>query len=62
MSDDLKKKGPPDRTRINIHETWEVQWWCGKWGITEAQLIAAVKAKGVMAKDVAAYLNKPYPV
>ncbi len=58
MSDDLTKKGPADRTRINIHEPWEVKWWCKELGCTEQQLKDAVKAVGVMVKDVRRYLGK----
>jgi hypothetical protein len=61
MNDDLDKRGPSDRDRINVNETWEVTWWCRKFGVTEAQLRAAVKAVGVMARDVARYLGKPFP-
>ncbi|KQP03492.1 hypothetical protein ASF28_20070 [Methylobacterium sp. Leaf99] len=61
MNDDLDKRGPPDRERINVNETWEVAWWCRKFGVTEAQLRAAVKAAGVMARDVARHLGKPFP-
>ena len=62
MPDDLTKKGPPDRTKVNVHEDWEVEWWCKTWRVTKAELLAAVKAKGVSAKLVADYLGKPYPV
>lgn len=62
MSDNLKNRGPQDRERVNVNESWEVDWWCGKWNITKAQLHAAVRAVGVMTKDVAKHLGKPYPV
>jgi hypothetical protein len=58
MSDDLTKKGPPDRSRINIHEKWEVEYWCREFACTPEQLAAAVKAVGVMAADVRKYLGK----
>lgn len=58
MSDDLSKKGPADRSRVNVHETWEVRWWCKEFGCTEQQLIAAVKAVGVMAAAVRKHLGK----
>lgn len=61
MSDDLTKRGPPDQRRINVNEPWEIKTWCEKFGVTEAQLRAAVKAVGVMAKDVARQLGKSYP-
>jgi hypothetical protein len=62
MADDLKNKGPSDRSKVNVHETWEVEWWCGKWRVTKDQLVAAVKAVGPGAKKVAEHLGKPYPV
>ena len=61
MTDDLSKRGLPNQRRINLNEPWEVRDWCTRFGVTEAQLRAAVKAVGVMAKDVANYLGKPYP-
>jgi hypothetical protein len=60
MADDLKNRDPADRA--NVHEPHEVKWWCEKWNITEAQLVAAVKAVGTGAKKVADHLGKPYPV
>lgn len=58
MSDDLTKRGPPDQTRVNVNEPWEVKWWCSKFGCTEAQLRAAVKAVGVMVVNVRRHLGK----
>jgi hypothetical protein len=58
MADDLGKRGPPDRSRINVNEPWEVKWWCNHFGCTEAQLRAAVREVGVMADDVRRYLGK----
>lgn len=56
--DDLGKKGPADRTRINVHESWEVRYWCGELGCTESKLKQAVAAVGVMVKDVKEWLRK----
>ncbi len=58
MSDDLNKKGPQDRSKINIHESWEVKYWCGKFDCTKAELAAAVKAVGVSAEAVRKHLGK----
>lgn len=58
MSDDLTKRGPADRTRVNVNEPHEVKYWCSKFGCTEAQLRAAVKAAGVMAANVEKHLRK----
>jgi hypothetical protein len=58
MVDDLKNRGPADRSRVNVHESWEVKWWCGQFNCTESQLRAAVQAVGVMADKVRAHLKR----
>jgi hypothetical protein len=58
MADDLKDLGPRDRARVNVHEDYEVEYWTRKWGISAAQLHAAVKKVGVMADDVAREIGK----
>jgi hypothetical protein len=58
MSDDLKHRGPPDTTKVNVNEAWEVKWWCNKWSVSETQLRTAVRAVGVETKNVAKYLGK----
>lgn len=52
MADDLTKRGPADRSKFNVHEAWEVRYWCGKFGCTEAQLKLAVKTVGTSAAKV----------
>lgn len=58
MSDDLTKRRPQDASRISMHEPYEVNWWTHKWGITRAQLQAAVNAVGNSAAAVARHLGK----
>jgi hypothetical protein len=58
MSDDLKKRRPLDATRINIHEPWEVNWWCDEFKCTSAQLKDAVAKVGTSATTVKKYLGK----
>lgn len=58
MTDDVKQSAPQDRSVINMTEDWEVQWWCRKWGVTAAQLKAAVAAVGAKTENVAAHLGK----
>jgi hypothetical protein len=58
MSDDKSKTGGPDRTRINVHEKYEVDYWTKKWNVTEEQLRAAIKKVGVMVADVERELKK----
>ena len=35
MADDLTKREKPDRLRIHMHETWEVNYWTKHLGVTE---------------------------
>lgn len=58
MPDDLNKKRPLDATRVNINETWEIQYWCGKFHCTEAELKRAVAAVGTSSAKVEGYLKK----
>ena len=58
MSDDKTKKGPLDSSRINIHEPYEVNYWCDVLGCTKAKLEEAVKDVGTSVAAVKKYLNK----
>ena len=58
MPDDKSRRGPPDSTRVNVHEDYEVRYWCGKWGCTAADLRAAVAAVGVSSSAVEAWLRR----
>ena len=58
MADDLKNRGPADRSRVNVHEDHEVRYWTEKWGVSETQLVAAVRKVGVSADAVAQALRK----
>ena len=58
MADDLTKRRPADGTRINLHEDWEVTYWCVKFGCTASQLKDAVTAVGVSAARVEEYLKR----
>ena len=57
MSDDKTKSGGQDRTRINIHEDYELNDWAKKFGITKEQLIDAVGIAGTDAKKVEDHLK-----
>jgi hypothetical protein len=50
MADDLKDRGARDRSRVNVHEDYEVR--------TKEQLVEAVHAAGVSAEAVARHLGK----
>ena len=58
MPDDLSKKGPQDRSRINTSESWELRYWAKELGTTEEKLRAAVKAVGTRTDDVRKHLGK----
>lgn len=58
MADDKTKRAPQDASRVNIHETYEVEYWTSKWGVTRAELEAAVRAAGTSANAVAKQLGK----
>lgn len=57
MADDLGKRGPQDRSRVNVNEPHEIAWWTQKFGVSEQQLREAVKKAGVSAKDVETLLK-----
>lgn len=59
MPDDKDRRGPADRLRVNVNEEYEVRYWAERLGVSEERLRAAVRAVGVMVKDVEAWLKKP---
>ena len=58
MADDRTMPGRADRLRINMSEDYEVRYWTQKWNVSREELAAAVRAAGVMVKDVAKRLGK----
>ena len=52
MADDLKNRGPADASKINVHESWEVEYWTHKFGVTREKLEEAVRAVGTSARAV----------
>ena len=58
MSDNLKQRGPQDRTRINVHESWELAYWAEKFNVSHERLKKAVETVGVSAEKVEKYLEK----
>jgi len=57
MTDDRSKAGPADRSRINVHQDHEVQYWTNALGVSELELREAVKAAGPSAEKVRALLE-----
>jgi len=58
MPDNTANRGHADRVRINVHEDYEVRYWCGQLGVTPEQLRAAVRVVGPMVADVRRHLGK----
>jgi hypothetical protein len=58
MPDDKTKTRPADASRINIHQPYEVTWWCDELGVSKAALVEAVRAVGDSAAAVRIYLGK----
>jgi hypothetical protein len=50
--DDLKKKGTADRSKINMHEVWEVEYWTKELGVSKAELQRLVDKVGNSAAAV----------
>ena len=50
--DRLTKREQPDRSKINMHETWEVKYWTHALGVTREKLQQAVDKVGNSAAAV----------
>jgi Protein of unknown function (DUF3606) len=57
MPDDLNKRRPEDSSRVNIHEPYEVRWWCDEFNCAEQQLKNAVAQVGTSAAAVRKHLK-----
>lgn len=58
MSDNLQRRKPEDPKKINLSQSWEVDFWTNNLGVSEAKLRRAVSAVGVMVSDVKTWLAK----
>jgi uncharacterized protein DUF3606 len=50
--DNLTKKDQPDRSKINMHEDYEVKYWTKELGVTRGQLQKAIEKVGNSASAV----------
>lgn len=57
MPDDKTRRGPADSSRINVHEDYEVRYWCEKFGCSADELKAAVAVAGTSVTAVQARLK-----
>ena len=58
MSDNLQHRGGQDRTRIDVHQDYELRDWARKFGVTREQLEEAVRAVGNSAQAVERHLKE----
>jgi len=57
MADDFRKRGPEDRSRINVNEPWELKYWSKTLGVTPDRLKEVVRQVGARTEDVEQYLS-----
>jgi hypothetical protein len=58
MADGKIKTSQPDRSLVNIHDRYEIEYWTKKWNVTPTQLVEAVNAVGRKAHLVARRLGR----
>jgi hypothetical protein len=46
MPDDKKIKAPADAQRVNVNQSYEVEYWTKEFGVTEDELKKLVKTHG----------------
>ncbi|MBJ7405940.1 MAG: DUF3606 domain-containing protein [Bradyrhizobium sp.] len=57
MADDKSKRDYRDRTRINLNEDYEKEYWKKRFNVSGQALAGAVRAVGVSVKKVEKYLK-----
>ena len=58
MPDNTERRGPEDPKRINLNQSWEIQYWTRELNVAEAELRRAVDAVGDSVGAVKQYLKK----
>jgi hypothetical protein len=58
MADNLQNAGPQDRSRINVHEEWELRYWTEELGVSKERLAELVKEVGPTVAAVRQRLTK----
>jgi len=57
MGDDKTKRGPADRSRINVNEAYELEYWTKQLKVSAQALRDAVHAVGPSVSDVKRHLG-----
>jgi len=58
MTDDKRNRGQPDRSKIDMEENYEVQYWTKHLGVSREELQRAVDKVGNSAAAVRKELGK----
>jgi hypothetical protein len=58
MPDDLKTRGPQDRSRVSLSEEWEVRYWTQTFGVSRERLQSIVDEVGHSTEAVRRKLGK----
>ena len=45
-------RGPRDRTRVDVDQSWEVAWWSKGFGVTVAEFTSAIAEVGPLIADL----------
>ena len=60
MADDLKNRGPQDRSRINTSEEHELQYWTKELGVSATDLKRLVQMHGSSAAKIREVVGKKW--
>jgi Protein of unknown function (DUF3606) len=55
-----KKRDYGENTRIDTNQSYQLAYWKQRFGISEEELIEAVRAAGGLARNVEAYLRQKH--
>ena len=51
-------RGPRDRTRVDVDQLWEVQWWSKGFGVSTQEVFDAVREVGPLVADLDRYFRR----
>jgi hypothetical protein len=57
MSDNKDNRNSPDSRRINVNETYELEYWSKKFDVSHQQLQNAVREAGTSVQAVGQWLK-----
>lgn len=57
MVDNPERTGPEDPTKINVHQSWELDYWSQELGTSKEEIRRAVGKVGPSVKNVKDFLG-----